>query len=54
MALLAGGSLTGNGALALEELLNGETDVTRLIEDLGKRTGRSARDLLNRLGKCGP
>ena len=54
MALLVGGSLTGNGPLTLEQLLNGEADVAGLIEDLGKRTGRSARDLLNRLGECGP
>ena len=46
--------LTGNGALALEELLYGEANVARLIKDLGKRTGWSASDLLHCLGECRP
>ena len=54
MALLAGGSLAGNGAFALEQLLNGEADVTGLIEDLGERACWRTRDLLHRLGECRP
>ena len=36
VSLLAGGSLTGDGALALKELFNGEADVAGFIKDLGK------------------
>ena len=54
MALLVGGSLPGNGALTLKQLLNGETNVASLIEDLGERAGWCARDLFDRLGKCRP
>ena len=49
-----GGSLTGDGALAFEELFNGETNVASLVEDLGERAGWRTRDLLDRLGKCRP
>jgi len=44
-------SLAGNGSFTLEELFDRKSDISRLVEDLGKRARGRARHLFDRLGE---